>query len=165
MRLRVFFVLLLVGGIARADTVHAGLDVRSDLGAHHARIPIGFHKGDWDATLVLDPAYALDGEHDLDAIGERFFGPHIGALFGWRWSAVSVAGGHHHQHRSLIGLTAVGPSFLEDHIRTRFSVELATLWFKHGGGATETFSASIDRNLIDAFSLGVFVRFEYAQPI
>ena len=144
---RVMIVLLVLAGQARADQwVHAGLDMRTDLGTHHTRVPIGFRNDNWDATLVVDPMFVLDGQHDLDAIGEHFFGPRIGVFFGWRWSALRVADGVHHQQRSIVGITGIGPSLFGEALRTSASLELATLWVKHGGGV-EMDWISADRNV------------------
>jgi hypothetical protein len=152
-----------LAGTAGADaSMHAGLDVRTDLGTHHARLPLGYRACQWDTTLVLDPLAVLDGEHDLDLVVERYFGQRIGLLAGYRWSAISVDGGFHHQQRTLLGVTGTGPSFFDDRLRTKFSLEVATLWVKHGGGA-ETEWISADRNLLDHFSFGLSVRIEYAQ--
>jgi hypothetical protein len=151
--------------MARAEQfVHAGLDVRTDLGTHHTRIPIGIRSCAWDGTIVLDPMFVLDGEHDLDLLGEYFFGPRIGVLIGWRWSAVDVADGVHHQQRSLVGITGIGPSFFDNALRTSASLELSTLWVKHGGGVGADW-ISADRNLHDSFGLGLFVRIEYARDL
>jgi len=163
--LRVLFILVASGGLARAEQfLHTGLDVRTDLGTHHTRVPIGVRTQDWDATLVVDPMYLLDGQHDLDALGEYFFGDRIGLLWGYRWSALAVADGSHHQHRSVVGVTGLGPNFFDAQLRTRFSLELATLWVKHGGGVDADW-ISFDRNFHDSMSLGLFVRIEYARAL
>jgi hypothetical protein len=144
------------------DALHLGIEGRTDLGTHHNRFPLGFRTNNLDTTLVLDPLVVLDGQHDSDLLVEYYFGPRIGLLTGYRWSAIAVDSGLHHQHRTLIGATAVGPSFFDDQMTTKFSFELATLWVKHGGGV-DTNWISADRNLLDSFSLGLFVRIEYAH--
>jgi hypothetical protein len=162
---RVMIVLLLLAGSARAEQwVHAGLDMRTDLGAHHTRVPLGIRTSSWDGTIVIDPMFVLDGQHDLDLIGEYYFGPRIGVFVGWRWSALRVADGVHHQQRSIVGITGVGPSFFDEALRTSASLELATLWLKHGGGV-EMDWISADRNLHDSFGLGLFIRVEYARGL
>jgi hypothetical protein len=154
-----------LAGVAHAEQhVHAGLDVRSDLGAHFARVAVGFQRCGWDATIVLDPIVAFDGQHDLDLLGAYFVDPRVGFFVGWRWSAIGVAGGVHQQQRSVFGITGIGPSFLDAALRTSASLELSTLWVKHGGGVgTDWISA--DRNLHDSFGLGLFVRIEYARAL
>jgi hypothetical protein len=165
MRLGVIFTLCALATPAAAERyVHAGLDVRTDLGTHHTRLALGYRTCVWDTTLVLDPMVVLDGQHDLDLMVEYFFGARVGVLAGLRWSAVAVADGLHHQDRTFVGITGVGPSFWDGALRTKFSLELGTLWVKHGGGA-ETDWISADRNLIDHFALGLFIRIEYARPL
>jgi hypothetical protein len=150
---------------ARAEeALHVGVDARTDLGTHHLRLPIGYRKDCLDTTLVFDPAAFLDGMHDFDLLFERFIGPRVGLLAGYRWSAIAVDGGLHHQHRTLIGVTGIGPSFFDNRLRTSFSFEVATLWVKHGGGA-ETEWISADRNLLDHFSLGIFLRIDYERML
>jgi len=163
--MRAALVLLVLATPAHAERVmHAGLDVRTDLGTHHTRLALGIATCAWDTTLVLDPMVMLDGQHDLDLMVERYLGARVAVLAGLRWSTVAVDGGHHHQERTMLGVTGVGPSFLGNALRTKFSLELATLWVKHGGGA-ETDWISADRNLVDHFSLGLFVRIEYARAL
>ena len=70
---RALVLLMVWAGTARAERyLHTGLDVRSDLGAHAVRLPIGYRACAWDATLVLDPMAALDAQHDLDVLGEYY---------------------------------------------------------------------------------------------
>jgi hypothetical protein len=160
---RVLIILAMLAGTAHADQLfHAGLDMRTDLGAHHTRLPLGIRTGQWDGTLVLDPMVLLDGQHDMDLIGEYYFGPRVGVFVGWRWSAIAVADGVHNQQRSLVGVTGLGPTFFSGALRTSASVELATLWVKHGGGVGMDW-ISADRDLHDAFGFGLFVRVEYAR--
>jgi hypothetical protein len=163
--LRACVVLVAVTGVAHAEQhIHAGFDLRTDLGTHFSRVAIGLRRCAWDATLVVDPIATLDGEHDLDLVGEYYVGSRVGVLFGWRWSAIDVAGGVHHQQRSLVGITGVGPAFFAERLRTSASLELSTLWVKHGGGVDADW-ISADRNLHDSFSLGLFVRIEYAHAL
>jgi hypothetical protein len=162
---RALALVIVLAGVARADRfVHTGLAVRTDLGAHTVRIPIGYRACAWDATLVLDPLALLDAQHDLDLVGEYYLHDRIAVLFGWRWSAIAIAGGLHHQQRSLVGLTAAGPELFGKRLRTSFSFELATLWVKHGGGSGAQW-ISFDRNLDDSILFGVFVRLEYAHAL
>jgi len=165
MRWLVVLVMLAAPSRGVADRwLHAGLDVRTDLGTHHTRLALGYRACAWDTTLVLDPMVVLDGQHDLDLIGEYYFGPRVGVLAGIRVSTVAVDGGHHVQDRTLVGVTGLGPTFFDGALRTKFSLELATLWVKHGGG-TPTSWISADRDLVDHFALGLFVRIEYARGI
>lgn len=152
---------------ARAETTgrdaYVGLDVRSDLGTHPVRIPLGIRVDRWKASIVLDPIYALDGQHDLDAVGEYFF-DRFGILFGWRSSLMDLGDGLHHQERSLLGATALGPQLFSGHVQTSASFELATLWVKYGGDTPTQWIPS-DRSVMDHFAFGLFVRVEYALPL
>jgi hypothetical protein len=163
---RVYSGILMLAALAMPagaeELMHVGVDGRTDLGTHHLRLPLGYRTGSLDTTLVLDPLVVLDGQHDFDLNIEYFFGPRIGLLTGYRWSAIAVDQGLHHQHRTLIGVTAVGPSFFDGELRTKFSFEMATLWVKHGGGVDANW-ISADRNLLDSFSFGLFARIEYAH--
>jgi hypothetical protein len=162
---RLVLVLVALAGPAAAERfVHTGLAVRSDLGAHTVRIPIGYRAHAWDATMVVDPLALLDAQHDLDLVGEYYLHDRIAVLFGWRWSAIAIAGGLHHQQRSLVGLTGAGPELFDDRLRTSFAFEVATLWVKHGGGTGAQW-ISFDRNLDDSILFGVFVRLEYAHAL
>lgn len=139
---------------------HGGLDIRTDLGTHPIRAALGVRRGSWDGTVVLDPYALLDGQHDLDLLAEHYFGPRIGVLVGWRWTAISVHDGLLSQQRSVVGVTGIGPTF--GPIHTSASLELAVLWVKHGAG-TMTEWISADRNLLDHFGFGLFVRFDYVR--
>jgi hypothetical protein len=160
-RLALLTVLALTAPAAADRWLHAGIDARTDLGTHAARFALGYRACAWGGTLVVDPMALLDGEHDLDAIAEYFFGPRVGMFAGVRWTTIAVDGGVHQQERSLVGVTGVGPSFFGNRLQTAFSFEIATLWVKHGGGA-ETTWISWDRNLLDEFSTGIFIRLDYA---
>jgi len=162
--MRTLILLLALSSIAHADEiVFAGLDVRTDLGTHYARMPFGYRHESWKATVVFDPMYALDGEHDLDVLGEYFF-DRFGVLVGWRWSQIDLAMDHLHQQRALVGVTALGPDLWSGRIRTSASLELATLLVKHGGGAPAEWITA-DRGILDHFSFGLFVRVEYALAL
>jgi hypothetical protein len=164
---------VLASATARADgaypttgkTFHTGLDLRSDLGTHQVRLATGLRSCVWDTTLVLDPMFGFDGEHDLDLLIERLLaGGRLAVLAGWRWSAVAVASGFHHQQRSVLGVTAAFPDLADGRFRSRVSLELATLWVKHGGGVGADW-ISLDRNFLDHVAFGLFVRIEYASRL
>lgn len=160
---RAIVAVLLAASAAHADReLHAGLDVRTDLGTHPARLSVGAGTRVWDATLVLDPMYLVDGEHDLDALVEWFPSDRVGLLLGWRWTVIDLASGHHQQQRSLIGITGVGPRFFDGRLRTSASLEFSTLWVSHGGGGDASWF-DFDRDFLDRLALGLFVRIEYAR--
>lgn len=144
---------------------HVGLDLRTDLGTHQLRVTGGIGLGDWDASLVLDPLVFTDAQHDADLLVEWMFSPdRLGILLGWRLTSIGIAGGVHHQERSLLGITAALPSLLGGKLRSRWSLELSTLWLKHGGGL-ETEWIAFDRSFEDYMSFAMFVRVEYAAGL
>lgn len=144
-----------------ATAFHGGLDLRTDLGTHQFRLAAGLARGAWDFSVVLDPLVVADGQHDIDLFAERmFWDDRVGVLFGWRMTTVAIADGLFHQQRSLLGLTAALPDLAGGRIRSRWSLELATLWVKHGAGTDPEWIAG-DRGLFDHFGFGMFVRIEY----
>jgi hypothetical protein len=141
---------------------HIGLNLRTDLGAHPLRLDAGLRLRRWDFTLVVDPAYFLDGQHDLDALASRELLPGWAVFGGVRSTAVSIADGTQWQESTLCGLLLSPPSLAGGHLRAQLGVELAILWLKHGGGLpTKTISAS--RELSDFLFVGMFARFAYAS--
>ncbi len=144
---------------------HVGLNARTDLGTHQLRVTGGVATGPWDLSLVLDPLAFTDAQHDADLLAEWMFSrDRFGLLLGWRLTSIGIAGGTHHQHRSLVGLTAALPSLLDGRIRSRWSLELSTQWVKHGGGL-ETEWIPFDRSFHDHVSFAMFVRVEYAAGL
>lgn len=153
--------ILVTTGRAAADpAVRAGLELRTDLRAHPVRLPLSVHLERVDLTLVLDPLVIADGEHDADVTVEwRRRASRTAALFGWRTSALAVAGGIHWQQRSLVGVTThLGRWRWLD---AQFGAEAALLWVRHGA-ATETTWIGADRAIADHLRFGMFVRVSYA---
>lgn len=152
--------LVLLAPPATADTWHAGLNLRADSGAHPIRVGGGYQWRAADATLVLDPMFWTDGQHDLDAL-VNLRPTRLGLLTGWRTSFIGIAGGHQAQHKLLVGVSAplpdVGP------LRARWSFELATMVVKHGGALpTKWIGFASGRDFIDLINFGMFVTVEYA---
>lgn len=141
---------------------HLGIDARTDLGTHPVRPAIGIRTCAWDTTLVFDPMYLADGEHDLDLLAEWYPNAKLALLLGWRWTVVHLSEGHHQQQRSLLGVTGVGPRFFGGRLRTSASLEFSTLWVSHGGGEGAQWFGG-DRNFLDRLALGLFVRIELAR--
>lgn len=147
---------------ARVRALHAGLHARTDLGTHPLRASLGAQLGPWNITAVLDPIFLSDGQHDLDLLVEHLLGgSRFSLLAGWRVTMIDVAGGQHRQQRPLVGLTAALPTLASGRLRSHWSLELATLLVKEGGGVGTEWIA-LDRGLIDHLALGMFVRIEYA---
>lgn len=143
---------------------HAGVEARAELGLHPVRVTGGVVLGRVDVTAVVDPLAAIDGQHDLDLIAGwaiRSTGWRLGG--GLRVTTIAVAGGLHWQERLLAGATS-RLARLGRHLRATVGFEASALIVKHGGGAaTDWLSLSVGRKAWEAFDLGIFLRFEYAQ--
>jgi hypothetical protein len=156
--------LVLAGADARADReLHAGLDLRTDLRAHAARIPFGMRQDRIDVSLVLDPLGFADGVHDTDLTVEwRAWDSTFAVLGGWRTTAVSLPGGHQWQQLSLVGVTTDLGRWRW--LRARFGAEMSILWVKHGADLPTSWIRA-DRSIVERFHVGMFVRVEYVSPI
>ncbi len=157
---------LALSPMAAADAAwHAGLDLRADLGTHPIRAGGGIQTGKLDTTLILDPMFWTDGQHDLDvfstwSVADDGWGP----LAGWRTSTIGIAGGTQLQHKLVLGVAAQLPSIRCLNIHWHF--ELAALLVKHGGDLpTEWISFATGRDFIDLLNFGMFVTVEYGRPL
>ena|SRR5688572_6119572 len=150
---------------AVADGWHAGLDLRVDQGAHPIRTGIGIERGRHDLTLVLDPMFWTDGQHDIDALAYwKLSSAGWGFLYGWRTTAISLMGGHQFQEKLLLGIGAPLPFFGHLPLRARWSFELASLVVKHGAGLPRQWiSFDEGRDFIDLLNFGMFVTIEYER--
>ena len=151
--------------IAGADTTwHGGLNIRADLGAHPIRTPIGVEVNCVDTTLVLDPMFWTDGQHDVDLLVTWSPGTSgYGVLGGWRTTAIGLGDGHQFQQKLVLGVSAPLPKFAS-WVRARWAFELSTVVVKHGGGLpSEWISFASGRDFIDLLNFGMFVSFEYAR--
>jgi hypothetical protein len=165
----VVVVMLLCGGTAVAQPAqhawHAGLNLRADLGTHPIRAGGGIQLEQLDFTLVLDPMFWTDGQHDLDALA--FWAPCSrawGLLGGWRTSTIGLLDGTQLQHKLLVGIGAPLPQL--GPFRARWSFELATVLVKHGGDLpTDWISFASGRDFIDLVNFGMFVSIEYGKAI
>src|SRR5690349_720166 len=84
---------------------HAGLNLRADLGTHPIRIGSGVQLEYVDLTLVLDPMFWTDHQHDIDALA--FWAPCSrawGLFGGWRTSAIGILHGTQLQQKLLVGI-------------------------------------------------------------
>src|SRR6185503_19093824 len=110
-RLAIVIVALALPSLAAAETRwHAGLNLRADLGTHPIRIGGGVQTTYVDTTLVLDPMFWTDGQHDIDALA--FWAPCTrawGLFGGWRASAIGILGGRQIQEKFLAGIGAPLP--------------------------------------------------------
>lgn len=146
----------------------AGLNLRSDYGAHRVRIATGLHIGRLAGTLVLDPKVLFDTrQNDVDLLVEWSFAPGgWAALAGYRLTQVSIDRGKQFHHELLLGVTAGLPTILGRRVRNRFGVELEVSMARHGDGLdTEWFSIESDRHFRDLLSLNLFLRSEFTSPL
>jgi hypothetical protein len=142
---------------------HAGLVLRPELGTHPVRAGGGIQLAHLDTTLVLDPMFWTDGQHDIDLLLHWLPCPRgWGVLGGWRTSAIGLLGGYQLQEKLLVGISAPLPDL--GPFRVRWSFELATLVVKHGGDLpTDWISFATGRDFIDLVNFGTFVSIEYAS--
>lgn len=155
-----------LAGPGRADSSwHAGLNVRAELGTHPIRVGGGIDLDPVDLTLVLDPMFWTDGQHDVDVLVEkRLCACGWALLTGWRTSAIGLLGGHQFQEKLLVGVSAPLPDL--GPFRTRWSFELATVIVKHGADLpADWISFASGRDFIDLVNFGMFVRIEYASAL
>jgi hypothetical protein len=162
----IVFVVFALAPAAAADTSwHAGLDLRADLGTHPIRAGGGIHTGKLDTTLILDPMFWTDGQHDIDlletyGLADGGWGP----LAGWRVSTIGIAGGTQLQQKLILGVGAKLPSI--GCLRINWHFELATLVVKHGGDLpTEWISFATGRDFIDLLNFGMFLTVEYERAL
>jgi hypothetical protein len=162
----VILTLTIASRVVAADTRwHAGLNLRADLGTHPIRVGGGIQFEYVDTTLVLDPMFWTDGQHDIDALA--FWAPcrrAWGLFGGWRTSAIGILGGTQFQEKLLLGIGAPLPQL--GPFRTRWSFELATVIVKHGADLpSDWISFASGRDFIDLVNFGMFVSIEYGKSI
>jgi hypothetical protein len=142
---------------------HAGLNLRAETGTHPIRIAGGVSSGALDGTLVIDPMFWTDGQHDIEVFGTYGLADGgWGGLFGWRTTAIGILGGTQLQQKLILGVGAklpdVGP------LRIHWHIELATLVVKHGADLPrEWISFATGRDFIDLLNFGMFLTVEYAR--
>lgn len=146
-----------------APAWHAGLNLRAELGTHPIRAGGGATVGPVRLTLVLDPMFWTDGQHDVDALSEwRVTPAGLALLAGARTTAIGITGGRHFQHKLLVGVTAPIDALSTGPLRARWGIEAATVIVKHGAGLpAEWLSLASGRDFIDLINFAMFVRFEY----
>lgn len=155
--------LLVASAPASAEQWHAGLNLRADSGAHAIRAGGGIELSSVDLSLVLDPMFWTDGQHDLDLLA-RVSPRGWGFLGGWRTTVIGIADGAQLQHKLLVGISAPLPDL--GPLRTRWAFELATVLVKHGAGLpAEWISFETGRDFVDLINFGMFVTVEYAGAL
>jgi len=143
--------------------LHAGLNLRADSGAHPVRLIAGIDTGPFDLSLTVDPMFLIDdGQIDTDLLATaRVSEGGWGVLGGWRTTAIGILGGRQYQEKLVLGIGAPLPRVGDLPIRTRWTLEAATLLVKHGGGLpTDWISFAEGRDFVDLINFGMFITIE-----
>ena len=150
-----------------AMVLHAGLNLRAELGTHPIRAGGGVDFGKVDATLVLDPMFWTDGQVDTDALASwRFADAGWALIGGLRTTWIGLEGGTQFHEKLVIGVGAPLPGLGHTPIRARWAFEATTVIVKHGGDLPSSWiSFESGRDFIDLVNFGMFVSFEYARGL
>ncbi|MEY3014855.1 MAG: hypothetical protein RIT45_3590 [Pseudomonadota bacterium] len=145
-----------------------GVDLRTEVGTHPARIAVGGRRGAFDVVAVVDPMAVTDGQIDSDVHlvwrpSGRAASASWAGLLGWRTTAIgSLGGGHQLQQKLLLGTVAPLPTFFSGRLQPNLGAELAVRVVKHGGGLpTETIGFSSGRAYIDQMQFALWLRFAW----
>lgn len=163
MRVVLAAAVLAAAGAAHADaSLHAGLNLRADSGAHPVRVIGGIDTGPLDVSVTLDPMVPFDGQFDADLLTTtRLSDGGWGLIVGWRSTAIGILGGHQLQEKLVLGIGAPLPQIGSLPLRTRWAFEAATVIVKHGGGLpTDWISFQQGRDFVDLINFGMFVTIE-----
>ncbi len=145
--------------------VHAGLNLRTDLGVHPFRLDGGVRYGAFDAVLVVDPMFWTDGQMSTDLLLNWRSDVNVQAIVGWRVTSLGIVGGTQFQQNLLLGVGMDLPTFFDGTVRGQWGLELAMLIVKSGGDLPAEFlNFSSARRYIDFVNFAMFARFEYALP-
>jgi len=163
--LLLLFCVLALPGLAAADRdVHAGLSMRTAIGAHQYRVELGGRWNCVETLIVLDPNSSRDGETDLDAVVMWWFRPRAWALLaGWRNTAFNLLGENRWHENLLLGINARLPALGPSWLRANVGLELVVDVVRHGSNVdTEWISFSSQRHFADLVHLALFARIEFA---
>jgi hypothetical protein len=155
-----------VAGVTRADTsLHAGLNLRADSGAHAVRAIGGMDTGPLDVSVTLDPMVVFDGQFDADLMTTtKISEGGWGILAGWRSTAIGIQGGRQLQEKLVLGVTAPLPRISDLPIRARWGFEGAAVIVKHGGGLpTDWIKFEQGRDFVDLINFGMFITVEFGD--
>lgn len=149
-----------------SKSFNAGLNLRTDLGAHPLRVDLGFRTRRTDYLLVLDPMFWTDGQSSTDFIFGWRFANRVQPIAGWRLNTIKLPESRQFQQNLLLGVALDLPSFWRDRLRGQWGFEMAMTLFKHGGGVpTETISFASARSYLDLVNFGMFARFDFHVPL
>jgi hypothetical protein len=160
-----------IAGTVRAEpevvpaswSLHAGPNLRTDIGPHRVRLDVGVQHAAWSLTLVVDPKVVVQGtQNDGDVLVEREIRSQWWVLAGWRTSWISIDRGRQWQHSLLLGGTAELPRLLGGRIVPRGGLELQATTLRHGNGLpTQWISFASQRDYQDLLSVNLFLRLHY----
>ena len=138
-----------------------GLNLRTDLGVHFARLDAGWRRGRIGVLLVVDPMFWTDQQTFTDLL-VFYMGNVIQPFAGWRLATIPLADGPQLQENLLLGFGIPFPRMLGGRIGGQFGLELAMMLFKHGGGLPgESIRFTSGRYYIDFINFGMYARFHY----
>lgn len=174
MRRFLLALLTFLAAVGGAETAHAeedvhelqlGLNVRTDLGVHFARIDAGWHRNRLGLLLVVDPMFWTDGQTFTDLVG-YYMGNVLQPYVGWRLATIALAEGAQLQENLLLGFALPFPRFWGGRFGGQWGFELAMMLVKHGGGLpSESISFESGRHYIDFVNFGMYARFDYNLPL
>lgn len=149
-----------------AHSLGAGLNLRTDLGAHPLRIDLAWRTPRTDLALVLDPMFWTDGLSSTDLLLSLLLKNRVQPLIGWRLNTIKLPEARQLQHNLIAGVGLALPSFWRDRLKGQWGFELATTLVKHGGELpAETISFASARSYLDLVNFGMFARFDFHIPL
>ena len=149
-----------------SSSINAGLNLRTDLGAHPLRIDLGWRTQNTDLLLVLDPMFWTDGQSSSDLIFGWRFQNRVQPIIGWRMHSIKLPEGRQLQQNLLAGVALDLPTFFDNKLRGQWGFELATTLVKHGANLpAETISFASARHYLDLVNFGMFARFDFHIPL
>ena len=155
---------VLATGVAHADEWHAGLNLRSELGAHAIRVDGGVRLGRLDLIAVLDPMWWTDGECDVDIVGAIAIGRGYEVYGGWRPASIALDDGRQFQHAALVGVFAPLPTL--GPVELTWGFEIGTVIVKHGGGLpSDVISFDSTADVGDNVNVSMFLRVGVGREI
>lgn len=142
--------------------LHAGLNLRTDLGVHPLRLDMGGQFSEFDLVLVLDPMFWTDKQSNTDLLVQWRNSSGISPIVGWRLTTISLQGGLQLQQNLVLAAAADLPKLWDGHISGQAGLELATVVLKHGADLPpELISFASARHYLDLVNFALFLRLEY----
>lgn len=157
--------LTLLPNLAHAETgqdLAAGLNLRTDLGAHPLRVDLAWQTPKTDLVLVLDPMFWTDGQSSTDLIFSWRFESPARPFIGWRLNTIRLPEGRQFQENLVLGGGVAFPPLWRGRLEGFWGLELAMTVVKHGGGLpSEVLSFASARHYLDLVNFGMFARLDF----